>query len=551
MNSLKGLGAFVALAGIAVAVNYVAKMDLIVLAVTVVTIITSVFIYAASKKRLRKDKRIAASPNSAYTVVLQVPDEAYKGMRRTASSRLRRYALAILPVVIVAAAGSFYAMGKMPILFAGNEAAAIPLTVRYRTDTPDAKAGKPWLEVINTSAKTVVLADVKLRYYFSADGSSYGANCFQTALRCSNITHTIGEPSKSAPGADRYLMVGFTSDAGSLAPGQTTQGIGLQFYRLDHKTMNQQNDHSFDAKVTHYAPSKSVTAYVRGALSWGEEPGPHDSEALTSPPAVTGLPAGVMFDNFHYTGPSDPALAANGWKSRTEGGGPGILGSWSPDAISFPADETAMGGQALQLRTSTDGTKRGTRQAELLSTGDVFSEGTLAARIYINDKPGDGRNGDHINETFCAISSSPSSPKYSELDFEYQPNGGWGAKGPKLDLTSWRSAKQGDRATRAVVGNLQGWHIVMLTVDKGAVTYSVDGRKVFSSSGKTYPRELMRVQFSTWLVDLPFAGKRTWDMRVNWIYSKAKEAMSLADVEKSVKDLYAGGVNNAHTTSHR
>lgn len=552
MNSLKGLGAFALLAGIAVAVNRAAKVDLIVLAVTVVTIVVSVFVYAASRKRYRKDRRDAASPNSAYTLVLQLPEQAYKGLRRTVPQRRGRYALAfLLPVVVFGAGGSLYAVYRMPPPFSGGAAQAVALTVRYRTDTPTtARAGKPWLEVINTSAKTVVLGDVKLRYYFSADNSPYGANCIQTALRCSNITQTIGVPAKPVPGADRYLLVGFTSGAGSLAPGQTTQGIGLQLYRLDHQRLNQTNDHSFDARVTHYAPSKSVTAYVQGALSWGEEPSPH-AAAGPSAAAAAAPPDGVMFDNFHYTGPADPALAANGWKARTEGGGPGIRSTWSADAISFPADPTAQGGQALQLRTSTDGTRRGTRQAELLSTGNIFATGTLAARIQFSDKPVGGRNGDHINEAFCAISPSSSSPKYSELDFEYQPNGGWGARGPKLDVTSWRSAKEGDRATRAVAGPLQGWHLVMLTVADGVVTYSIDGREVFSSDGKTYPREPMRIQFSTWLVDLPFAGKRTWDMRVNWVYARAGQAMSVTEVRSAVDGLYAGGINNVRTGSRR
>ncbi len=552
MNSLKGLGIFALMAGIAVAVNRVAKVDLVVLAVTVVTIVASIFVFVASRKRYLRDRKIAASPNSAYTLILHLPEEAYKGLRRTAPGR-GRYALALLsPLVIFAAAGAIYAVYKVPPSLADDKAHAIPLTVRYRADTAaGGRAGKPWLEVINSSTKTIVLSEVKLRYYFSADDSSYGANCFQTALSCSKITKTVGAHPKPVAGADSYLMVGFTSDAGSLAPGQTTQGIGLQLYRLDHKKLNQTNDRSFDAKITHYAPSKLVTAYVNGALSWGEEPGSQDSAAIAAAPAVAAPPAGVMFDNFHYTGASDPALAANGWKARTEGGGPGIRSTWSADAVSFPADPTAAGGQALQLRTTTDGTKRGTRQAELLSAGDVFLSGTLAARIYFNDKPLDGRNGDHINEAFCAISPSPSSSKYSELDFEYQPNGGWGSRGPKLDVTSWRSAKEGDRATRAVVGNLQGWHIVMLTVADGKVTYSIDGRKIFTSDGKTYPREKMRVQFSTWLVDLPFAGKRTWDMRVNWVYAKANQTMSVTDIKKAVDDLYAGGINNSHTVARR
>lgn len=523
------------------------------LAVTVVTIVGSVFAYVAARKRYHADRRIADRPRGVYAAsARRLLRQAYTGQRRPVTRPRGRYAIALLsPVVIIAAAGSIYAGYLVPGSHSGA-AGATPLTVRYRTESSaTAAAGKMWLEVVNSSARSVALQDVKLRYYFSADSSSYGANCFQSALRCSNVTPTIGATSGTAPGADHHLLVGFTSGAGSLAPGQSTQGIGLQLYRRDHRALDQTNDRSFDAKATHYAPSRSVTAYVGGALKWGDEPGADDSARITATPVVAAPPAGVMFDNFHYTGPADPALAANGWKARTEGGGPGIRNSWSADGISFPADPTAVGGQVLRLRAGTDGTRRGTRQAELRSTGDVFSTGTLAARIHFTDRPVTGRNGDHINEAFCVISSSPSSPKYSELDFEYQPNGGWGVPGPKLDTTSWRSVRNGDRATRAVVGPLQGWHIVMLTVVDGVVTYSIDGRKVFSSDGATYPRESMRIQFSAWLVDLPCTGKRSWDMRVDWIYSRADQAMSMTDVVDAVGKLYAGGINNAGIASRR
>ena len=73
------------------------------------------------------------------------------------------------------------------------------------------------------------------------------------------------------------------------------------------------------------------------------------------------LPAGTLFDTFRYTGPDDPALAANGWQARADDGGPGIAGTWSAEGVSFPVDRTAKGGRALQLQTRTDGTVGGTR----------------------------------------------------------------------------------------------------------------------------------------------------------------------------------------------
>ncbi|MBM0255932.1 hypothetical protein [Micromonospora sp. 4G55] len=149
-------------------------------------------------------------------------------------------------------------------------------------------------------------------------------------------------------------------------------------------------------------------------------------------------------------------MTANGWQARTDGGGPGVASTWSADAISFPANRKALGGQVLQLQVTTDGTREGTRRAELIGIDNTFLTGTIAARIHFTDKPAAGRNGDHVMESFCTISPESTSKRYNELDFEYQPNGGWGAPGPKLDTTSWRSAAQGDRTTRALSQSLAG-----------------------------------------------------------------------------------------------
>jgi Cellulose binding domain len=466
------------------------------------------------------------------------------------SSRRGGVVVSALVVVALAAAAVVYGAWhstRTPTRPAAQQADA-PLTVRYRTGGPaGATVAKPWLEVINTSDQPVALSDVTLRYYFSADGGTYAANCVQTSLHCASVTETITPVPQPLPTASHYLQVGFTTAAGTLAPGTSTEAIGLQLYRLDHQALNQANDLSFDETVTHYAPSSHITAYLRGVLAWGQAPeSSAPAQAAPAPP----VPDGVLFDDFHYTDGADPALAANGWTARSDGGGPGIDGTWSTDAVSFPTDAKAQGGQVLQLSTGSDGTPAGTRQAELVGTGNTFRTGTLAARVFFTDSPVSGRTGDHVIESFSTISPSPTSQQYSELDYEYQPNGGWGAPGPKLDTTSWRSAVAGDRATRASHGSLAGWHTVMLTAVDGTATYSIDGRTVFRSSGTAYPREDMRIHFSTWLIDLPFAGQRSWNMRVNWIYAQSGQALSVSAVTNAVDGLYASGTHYLNTTRH-
>jgi hypothetical protein len=266
---------------------------------------------------------------------------------------------------------------------------------------------------------------------------------------------------------------------------------------------------------------------------------PSSSRAVASPP-------GIFFDDFHYNSANDPALSDHGWIIRSGAGGPGIPDTWSASGVSFPSTPGAQGGQALQLEAKTNGTRKGTSQAEVQS-GIKYFTGTCAARIYYSDAPTSGRNGDHINESFYAI--SPNNARYSELDTEYMPNGGWGAPGPELDTTSWHSAVAGDRVTRKLPLRIQGWHTVVITAEHNVVTYYLDGRKLFSSDGKYFPREGMAVNFNAWFVDLPQLGSRTWDMRVNWLYVNANQAMSLPQVQKAVGGYVDNGTNYINTTA--
>nr|WP_240981640.1 MULTISPECIES: glycoside hydrolase family 16 protein [unclassified Streptomyces] len=264
-------------------------------------------------------------------------------------------------------------------------------------------------------------------------------------------------------------------------------------------------------------------------------------------PTPTG-PPGTLFDDFDYTGADDPSFAANGWEIRTSGGGPGIKGTWSTEGAAFPADPTAEGGKVLRLRSSTDGTAQGTTQVEVQTTSRNFFTGTFAARVHFSDEPTSGRDGDHVVQTFFPISSSGSSENYSELDFEYLPNGGWGSVGPRLDTVSWYKADPPDRVHDTLKQHLEGWHTLMITAMDGKVTYSLDGKKVFTSSGKYVPRDQMDIHFSNWFIDLPFTGgPRTWDMKVDWVYHKADETVSQADVQKAVDGFRSSGTDYVDT----
>jgi hypothetical protein len=437
-------------------------------------------------------------------------------------------------------------------LGSSTDSASSALTVRYRAGSPATSAvAAPWLEIINTSEQPVDLADVTVRYYYTAEGdTAYGSNCVQTALGCSHVTQRTAAVETPTEKADHYLVIGFTSGTGTLAPGGTSQGIGLQLFRVDHARLNQSNDRSFDAGATTYAPSKWVTAYLEGDRVWGEDP------EGASPPrekaAAPALPKSVLFDDFAYTGPHDPALEAHGWEARDGEGGPGVKDTWSASGVGFPATGTsadgeaakeAADGQSLRLTAHTDGTRSGTRQSEFHTAKPTFLTGTLVARVHFGDDPTSGRDGDHIAESLFAISPDHTSPKYSELDYEYMPNGGWGSYGPRLDTTSWRDSTRNDRVTRSRTLKLSGWHTLAITAVDGRTTYAVDGDMLFTSGSRHFPRERMTINMSAWFIDLPFRGvSRTWAMRVDWLYYASGAEVSPRTAEKTVTALASAGL---------
>ncbi|MER8219180.1 cellulose binding domain-containing protein [Streptomyces sp. NPDC094143] len=465
--------------------------------------------------------------------------------RRPSGRRVWPKIRLLLLVAVVAAGGT----ALYPVWKAANPDPP-ELKVRYRTDTPaTAAAAKPSLEVFNDTGKPLPLSDVTLRYWFTADGSaSYAYNCVNAVFGCSNVAGRIVAMDKPTDTADHYLELRFTEGAGDLGAGANSKGIDVQLFRTDHKKLKQSDDRSFDAEKTSYKEAEKVTAYKRGVLAWGEEPdGTKASDekkatAKTAPAALPAPPAGVLFDDFSYLGPKDPALFKHGWLVRTSKGGPGIENTWSAQGVSFPtAEGSHADGQVLNLRASTDGTKTGTKQASLGTAASKFRDGTYAARIHFSDGPSAGKAGDHVNQTFYTIGGKGS--KYSELDNEYMPNGGWGRPGPKLDTVTWYDHKTNDRVYETTNKSLDAWHTVLIRVKDGVVAYWLDGKKLFLSNGKYVPRADMSVNFNHWFIDLPFKGERAWDMKVDWLYYNANDTLSAEEVQAEVADFTGEGMN--------
>ena len=93
----------------------------------------------------------------------------------------------------------------------------LKIQYRYGDTATDSKI-KPEMKLVNTTAAAILLSNVKIRYWFTADDSvTPSIYCDFATAGCANLTQTIVVVNPAKTNADRYLEIGFTSAAGSIA----------------------------------------------------------------------------------------------------------------------------------------------------------------------------------------------------------------------------------------------------------------------------------------------------------------------------------------------
>ena len=254
----------------------------------------------------------------------------------------------------------------------------------------------------------------------------------------------------------------------------------------------------------------------------------------------------VLFDDFTYTKSTVLKAWQHGWKVRIAQGWPGVSGaSWPVGGISSVPDPANRRNRLLRLSSSTNGTAAGTTQAQICQQRKFF-EGTYATRVRFSDAPTSGPDGDQIVETFYTISplQAPLDPNYSELDWEYLPNAGWGMNASTLFVTSWETARLdpwlADNTYTTVTRSLDGWHTLVLQVANGTLMYYLDGALVAQHGGRYYPEVPMSINYNLWFIDgglLPPGQLRRYDEDVDWVYYQAGVALAPQQIAAQVAKL--------------
>jgi hypothetical protein len=247
----------------------------------------------------------------------------------------------------------------------------------------------------------------------------------------------------------------------------------------------------------------------------------------------------VFFDDFTYT--SRAQLEKRGWIVRTVAGWPGVPGAtWDAAGVTFSRG-------ILTMTSSTEGTPESTRQVQLCHERK-YREGTYAARVRFTDGPGP----DEIVQTFYMISPlrEPNAPEYSEIDFEYLPQGGWGRKGSTFFTTTWETFQpepnwKANNVSESKPRSYDGWHTLLVQVANGEVRYFVDGAPFATHGGDFYPESLMSLNFNLWFTRHGLKEKgarRAYREDIDWVYHAANQVLSPAEVEKAVAKFRKGGI---------
>jgi hypothetical protein len=267
----------------------------------------------------------------------------------------------------------------------------------------------------------------------------------------------------------------------------------------------------------------------------------------------------VLFDDFSYTNKNQ--LKKNGWIVRTEPGWPGVPGAtWAEEGVTILKEPGQPKNMILRMTSSTNGPGANTTQTQICHQRK-YLEGTYAARVRFTDAPVSGPGGDQVVQSFYTISplKAPMDPDYSELDFEYLPNGGWGIDGPTLYATTWETFYpepnwKKDNVFQTANGSQAGWHTLVTQVVDQKVRYFVDGKLFAEHGGNYYPEDTMSINFNLWFIRdgmVKANDPRQYQEDIDWVFHQAGTALTPQQVEAAVASMRRNSVRFRDTVPAR
>ncbi len=130
-------------------------------------------------------------------------------------------------------------------------------------------------QIANTGKVAAPLTSITMRYSFTNENPTDPLvfACDYAQITCANITSKFVVLPTPVPLANTYLEIGFTSAAGSVAPGQNTGEIQTRIHHANYSNFFTSQTYSFIGDPSFvYKDTTTVTLYINGVLVWGVEP---------------------------------------------------------------------------------------------------------------------------------------------------------------------------------------------------------------------------------------------------------------------------------------
>ncbi|WP_375444613.1 cellulose binding domain-containing protein [uncultured Fibrella sp.] len=170
------------------------------------------------------------------------------------------------------------------VLVAGQEPGSVTPVRQIRALTeskngPSANQISTYLQLQNEGNVPVNYNDVKVRYYFTAEGNQpLNVELDYAELGTSNVRTQIVRLNTPLTNADTYLELSFTN-LGQFAPLSNTGLIRYRISKADYSRFNQANDYSYQERPENLSENGRVVVYVGNERVWGTEPGANGRRA--------------------------------------------------------------------------------------------------------------------------------------------------------------------------------------------------------------------------------------------------------------------------------